>query len=68
MTDWTKNNTGVIKCKTVYFSGVAALGSQLVDLRLSDVGTFLGFFELMLNLPELRHVSVGLLLLRSQRE
>lgn len=40
-----------------------ALGSQLVDLRLSNVSAVLNLLQLMLNLPEPRHVSVGLLLL-----
>ena len=39
------------------------LGSELVDLRLSDVGTLLSLLQLMLNLPELGHVGVELLLL-----
>lgn len=42
---------------------VMALGSQLVDLRLSNVSAVLNLLQLMLNLPEPRHVSVGLLLL-----
>ena len=40
------------------------LGSQLVDLRLSDVGTLLSLFQIMLHLPEPRQVTVGLLLLQ----
>jgi hypothetical protein len=40
-----------------------ALGSQLVDLGLRDVGTLLSFLQLMLHLPVPGQVNVGLLLL-----
>ena len=47
----------------LYLSSVAGLGSELVDLSLSDVSTLLSLLQFMLNLPELRHVAVGLFLL-----
>jgi hypothetical protein len=50
-----------------YLSSVAGLGSELVDLRLSDVSTLLSLLQLMLNLPELRHVAVGLFLLGAEK-
>lgn len=43
--------------------GTKALGTQLVDLRLSDVGPFLGLIQVMLYLAELGQVSIGLFLL-----
>ena len=46
-----------------YLSMITALGSQLVDLGLSDVSTLLSFLHLMLDLPEPGQVSIGLLLL-----
>ena len=46
-----------------YLSSLSTLGSELVDLRLSNVSTLLSLLQLMLNLPELGHVGVGLLLL-----
>ena len=42
---------------------ITALGSQLVDLGLSDVSALLSFLQLMLDLPVPGQVSVGLLLL-----
>merc|ERR1719309_46905 len=41
---------------------ITALGSQLVDLGLSNVSTLLSLFQLVLNLPALGQVNVGLLL------
>ena len=52
----------IIKIR-IYLSSISALGSQLVDLGLSDVSTLLSFLQLMLHLPEPGQVSVGLLLL-----
>ena len=46
-----------------YLSSVTTLGSELVDLRFSNISTFLSLLQLMLHLPELGQVSVGLLLL-----
>ncbi|KAJ8360949.1 hypothetical protein SKAU_G00174740 [Synaphobranchus kaupii] len=46
-----------------YLANITALGSQLVDLGLSDVGTLLRFLHLMLHLPVPGQVSVGLFLL-----
>merc|ERR1712033_114174 len=43
-------------------SRVAALGSELVDLRLSNVSTLLSLLQLMLDLPQLGHVAIGCLL------
>ena len=47
----------------LYLSRVTGLGSELVDLSLSDVSTLLSLLQLMLNLPELRHVLVSCFLL-----
>ena len=47
----------------LYLSSITTLGSELVDLRFSDVGTLLSLLQLMLDLPELGHVGVGLFLL-----
>lgn len=44
-------------------ASVAALDAQLVDLALSDVGSFFSFVQLVLELTELAQVNVGLLLL-----
>ena len=46
-----------------YLSAIAALGPELVDLGLSNVGTLLRLLQLMLNLPALGQVGVGLFLL-----
>ena len=47
---------------------VSALGTHLVDLRLSDVGSLFSLVQLMLQLAELAQMSIGLLLLKdSQR-
>lgn len=42
---------------------VPALDPQLVDLALSDIGSFFGFVQLVLELAELAEVNVGLFLL-----
>lgn len=42
---------------------VTTLGPQLVDLRLSDVGSLLSLVQLMLDLAGLAQMSVGLFLL-----
>lgn len=47
----------------IYLARVAALSSQLVDLGLGNVGTFLGLLKLMLDLPVLGQMDIGLLLL-----
>jgi hypothetical protein len=47
----------------LYLSSAARFGSELVDLSLSDVSTLFSLLQFMLNLPELRHVAVGLFLL-----
>ena len=46
-----------------YLASITALGSQLVDLGFSDVGTLLSFLHLMLHLPVPGKVCVGLFLL-----
>ena len=44
-------------------SHIPALGTQLVDLRLSDVSSLLSFVQLVLDLPELAQMIVSLFLL-----
>merc|ERR1719347_72206 len=47
---------------SLFFSlclSIFGLGSELGDLRLSDVGALFSLLHLMLNLPEFRHVGVG---------
>jgi len=52
-----------------YHSSITALGSELVDLRLSDVSvSLLSSLHIMLDLPEPGHVSVSLLLLERERK
>lgn len=52
--EWVKTHLG---------ANVAALGPQLVDLGLSDVGPLLCLIQFVLHFAELGQVGVGLLLL-----
>lgn len=51
-------------CMTDLSSGVTALRSQLVDLRLCYVGPLPCFLQLVLQLAQLAKVCIGLLLLK----
>lgn len=44
-------------------ASISGLGTQLVDLRLSDVSSLLGLVQLVLLLAELAEMNIGLLLL-----
>lgn len=55
----------MLSSETSYLGAhVTAFGAQLVDLRLSDVGSLLSLVQLVLQFAELSQVSVGLLLLQ----
>lgn len=72
---WLQGWQKPLPCFSLPMAGWAYLGSddlpgagtQLVDLRLSDVSTLLGIIQLVLHLAVLDQVGVGLLLLDGVR-
>lgn len=63
----SEHESGIGLAAVLYLSRVTGLGSELVDLSLSDVSTLLSLLQLMLNLPELRHVLVCCFLLGEEK-
>ncbi len=62
---WLKLNVKKYASKKInYLSNITALGSELVNLRLSNVSTLFSLLHLMLYLPQLGKVSIGLFLLQ----